>query len=83
MSQFTALLVALFIAIAGNVGISWSQETLPPRTLTKKRIVVQNIHHCEPGRSTLVGRGSWDPITEKHSKYVCRPRSPFPDHPHN
>jgi hypothetical protein len=71
--RIAALAVGIVLAV-GAAGISWSQTTIPPRTLTKKRIVIQNIHRCQEDSSVLVGRGDWDGQKKKWTKYVCRQR---------
>ena len=66
-------LIALALAASLTGGTALAQ-LIPPRTLTKKRIVIQNIHRCKEERSTLVGKGDWMPKKQKYPRYVCRER---------
>ena len=59
------------VLAVGFFGISWSQTTIPPRTLTKKTVVIRNIDNCHGKRTTLKGIGPFDPERQKHSEYRC------------
>lgn len=70
MPKRLALSLATLLALSTSYVAA--QEIIPPRTLTKKRIVIQNIHKCREERSVLVGRGEWNQKAKKWTKYVCR-----------
>jgi hypothetical protein len=57
------------------IGVTAVAQTVPPQTLTKKRIVIQNIDKCQEDNSILVGRGDWNGV--KWDKYVCRSMEDF------
>jgi len=70
--RIATALIAVIVAASSGFAVG---QIIPPRTLTKKRIVIQNIHRCQEDRSTLVGRGDWNGDKKKWTKYVCRPRA--------
>ena len=75
-NRFTIAAVGILFGLGlGAAGISWSQTTIPPQTLTKKRIIVRNIERCNADRSTLVGLGEFDESRQHPDGYVCRKRA--------
>ncbi len=70
MPKRLALSLATLLALSTSYVAA--QETIPPLTLTKKRIVIKNIERCREERSVLVGRGEWNQKRKVWDRYVCR-----------